>query len=147
MELTLTHLSSYLPYNLYVHDSYDNVETNLCGIIYDKIDPIRLGKKGRVIQSRRLDEIKPILREASSIKSMISNNGECFMPLIRLNNIITLGDKEIYLINRFIESPWTYYFLPNWIFEKLIEWKIDVYSLIENDLAINVNTLKENPYK
>lgn len=147
MELTLTHLSNYLPYNLYVHDSYDNVETNLCGIIYDDIEPIRLGKKGRVIQSRRLDEIKPILRDSSSIKSMISNNGECFMPFNRLNDIMTLGDNEIYLLNNFIESPWTYYFLPSWILEKLIEWRFDIFSLIDSDLAINLNTLKENPYK
>lgn len=130
-----------------MHDSYDNVETNLCGIIYDYIEPIRLGKKGRVIQSRRLDEIKPILREVSEIKSMIGNNGECFMPFNRLNDIMTLGDNEIYLLNNFIESPWTYYFLPSWILGNLIEWRFDIYSLIENDLAIDVNTLKENTYQ
>jgi len=147
MELTLENLIAYLPYNLSVFDFYDNYEADLIGINYTELDPIRISRLKRSGTNRKLDEIKPILRDPSAIKAMISNNGECFMPLNRLNDIITLGDTDLYKIESFIDSPWTYYFLPSWILEKLLEWKFDIFSLIENDLAIDVNTLKENPYK
>jgi len=90
---------------------------------------------------------KIILYPISDLNNKIFSNKESFIPLNRLNDIITLGDTDIYKLNSFIKSPWTYYFLPHLIIEKLFEWKFDIYSLIENDLAIDVNTLKDNPYK
>ena len=85
-------------------------------------------------------EIKPILYPLSMLTKPITHEGETFKPSHSL-----------------WDSYWdeTNYTIPNgrygtFNFEDiaaLIEWRFDVFGLIEQGKAIDVTTLKENPYE
>lgn len=77
--------------------------------------------------------IKPILRPMSDLTKEITHEGERFVPLLALDKLncfpISNTDKAL-----------RYY-------DKLNEWMFDYRNLISAGLAIDVNTLPENPYE
>ena len=83
---------------------------------------------------------KPIIHPLSDLTKEIEHNGERFVP-IKLFSREDQKDIEIAMIeSSFIEL------LSFYIIQKLIEWHFDIAGLIEKGEAIDVNTLKTNPY-
>jgi len=151
-QLEMKHLSPYLPYGLQLYDSYDDMNVSLRGLILDDTEPVKVSKFFHLIKSRKMDEIKPILRPLSDLIKEININGETMAPC----DYFEYGDEnqdEIFRnASRDLETIGKYnlhhdiQFQPNGVIEKLFEWKFDIFGLIDHNLAIDVNTLQENPY-
>jgi len=113
-------------------------------------------------------DLIPIARPLSDLIKEIEINGEWFVPAELLCQIgIALGyikdnAPTIPIDYRIIQKPfgkvlkvqklddWLIYFsfdepsrAKKWIIDKLYEWHFDVDNLIENGLAIDINTLEE----
>lgn len=88
----------------------------------------------------------PILHPLSDLTKEIEHNGDIFTPCDWIINKY----PTLYLhlqVQRLIEDI-------NWLnqcdfmfIKHLLEWHFDIAGLIEKGEAIDVNTLKENPYK
>jgi hypothetical protein len=134
MKLELKHLSAYLPYDLKVINAYYSaidlhVHHYFCDGIFVGLHP----------------RAKPILHPLSDLTKEIEVDGKKFVP----SSLLYQADKIR------TGCTWNYYAINNEnvkllnyeIIEKLFEWHFDVFNLIENGLAIDVNTLEVNPYK
>ena len=146
MNFELKHLAPYLPYDL------KGIFLN--SIITLSVNYFSKGtERGYDISAFLSNNIKPILFPLSSLTKEITINGETFVPIDFINkNIRKVVD--IYLvvgeINIDIETD-NYSQIINLIdgyeiMQKLIEWKFDVFRLIELGLAEPV-TEDFNPYK
>ena len=136
MKLELKHIAPYLPYGLKCLN--DNLpDTNIT------IDEL-IGISNHIVWSGIFSKkhgsthvpicgIKPILRPLSDLTKEIEENGEKFVPqkklshldlewLIKSDNLIMKTNYEDVLL--------------------LLEWHFDIYNLIPNNLAIDINTLK-----
>ena len=122
--LELKDICGYMPYGL-MQKHYKNVcpfaveiKSHIGGYVFLKIPP----KHG-----------KPLLRPMSDLTKEISHEGERFVPLLALDilNCFPISDTDKAL---------RYY-------DKLNEWMFDYRNLISAGLAIDVNTLPENPYE
>lgn len=76
-----------------------------------------------------LDEVKPILRPLSDLTKEIELNGEKFVPIQETDIDIPFTSDLLFLV--------TYGDV-----QKLLEWHFDVFGLIENNLAIDINKSK-----
>lgn len=78
-------------------------------------------------------QARPILRPMSDLTKEITHRGEKFVPILALDklNCFPISDTDKAL---------RYY-------DKLNEWMFDYRGLISAGLAIDVNTLPENPYE
>ena len=89
---------------------------------------------------------KPILRPLSDLTKEIEHNGERFMPIDELNNIC---DDSLDRYNDYFDEEnildVDWFKEPFLIFQKLIEWHFAIG--LNDDDYIDVNSLKENPYK
>lgn len=122
--LELKDICGYLPYGL-MQKHYNDVcsftiATQSCmgkDVFHEM--PIRFGK--------------PILRPMSDLTKGIIHRGEKFVPILALDklNCFPISDTDKAL---------RYY-------DKLNEWMFDYRGLISAGLAIDVNTLPENPYE
>jgi hypothetical protein len=128
MKLEIKHLAPYLPYEL-------KYKFNNTIYYYQHCS------------TREFDyeNSKPILRPLSDLTNEIEVNGEKFVPI----NNIHLADEEGYFgcgslddIQQLIISQ-PIKKIPYCFVEKLLEWHFDVFGLIENNLAIDINTLKQ----
>lgn len=126
MKLELKHYSAYLPYNLNLFDTFSNKKFSrvLCGVSLD------------YLISSDNQNIKPILRPLSDLTKEIQI----------LENYKTFYE---HLYDSFSEDGFDFQYLetsplkfPYEVVQKLLEWKFDIYGLIENNLAIDINTLK-----
>ena len=96
--------------------------------------------------------IKPILRPLSDLTKEIEHNGERFVPIDVLNELLETNSIEIEMRGSgvyFTNVGRSVLFSLeeiNDITQKLLEWKFDVFNRIGID-AIDVNTLQTNPYK
>lgn len=93
-------------------------------------------------------EIMPILRPLSDLVREIEHNGEKFIPIDRLNflyDYTKIGYLYRYTTEYLNEVDWQSE--PFEIVKKLIEWHFDIANLIPKGEAIDLNTLKINPYK
>jgi hypothetical protein len=138
MNLEIKHLAPYLPYKLkclYTHtnkigtisniytigDGYDNEDVKL-SIDYNNEEHIWM--------------FKPILRPLSDLTKEIEVNGEKFVPQKKMPYldfywlITSVNPQELVMKNNYEDIL------------KLLEWQFDVFGLIENNLAIDINTLK-----
>jgi len=149
MKLELKHLAPYLPYGLKVGQPrcgkteaylmYGFKYSNYANEWIVNIDDSAHGD----YQSSYLKGIKPILRPLSDLVKEIEHNGERFVP--RNNDL--LGKYEICTYPNFnffdsFGSNENIEELPFYVIEKLFEWNFDVFNLIEEGLAIDINTLK-----
>ena len=150
MKLELEHLAPYLPFKVLVGDGrtpFELTEYNFTNIF------------------KYIDRI--YLRPLSDLTNEIEVNGEKFVPIIELaklfhicksavthfSNIQNAGFYGI-SVNCHIENDdgrFTYYQIRNEEFvlsntyeevQKLLEWHFDVFGLIEQGLAIDINTIK-----
>jgi hypothetical protein len=128
MKLELKHLAPYLPYGLKIKTNNQirtlsigiltTTENSLSNIIYG------IGHK-------------PILRPLSDLTKEVEVNGEKLVPIDKL--AIQLFDTETQKIILKGEING----IPYWVMQKLFEWHFDVFGLIEEGLAIDINTLKQ----
>lgn len=134
MELELKHLAAYLPY----------------GVKVSKIHTLNAGEGiggiGHMLTTKS-SIYKLHLRKLSDLTKEIEVNGEKFVPVNKILEIFGRSLKHLsteYQIKalRAFETDVITKELPYRYIQKLIEWHIDVFSLIPNGLAIDINTLE-----
>lgn len=173
MKLELKHLAPYLPYGLKGILEYDRNEDFCgedwySGGIFDKGSQwkfcgyadsdlhIPLGEGEFDAFMWRNDStyvcfhhgIKPILRPISDLIKETEIDGNKFIPA---EVLFSVDNEEIQNFKDFGELPdyWkeSIKLKPRWYsyyqVELLLQWHFDVFGLIENGLAIDINTLKE----
>lgn len=154
-QLTIKELAPYLPYGLMVEiqqTTYGKIIEPFVGI---KHGNFFFGGRKVDVDEYSFDEFKPILRNLSSLTKEIEHNGERFVPLNKLKYIIndfdTFGSNDIsdIFIGDTNRNYGTEYYFNDTIeiVQKMHEWHFDLYGLIEQGLAIDVETLEENCYK
>jgi hypothetical protein len=139
-QLTIKELSAYLPYGLKVqHTTF--LESGKNRVVVDTLESLcedcatfKSSMDYYLIDPEDNEcEIKPILRPLSDLTKEIEHNGERFVPR-----------------DEFTDYEWDKYccfdlpldrFLPYDTFSKLIEWHFDVFNLIPQGLAIDINTI------
>jgi hypothetical protein len=151
MKLELKHLAPYLPYGLKIHlfGTYEKDICTLSGI--DENFELQLKECGEWYIEH--DSMKPILRPLSGLTKEIEVNGEKFVPNDILNkrfrpmsmDLVPYrwldGDFELDIQTENYSQTINLFdgFL---IVQQLFEWHFDVFGLIENNLAIDINTIE-----
>jgi hypothetical protein len=151
MILTLEHLAPYLPYELKVEGQTRKEIFELGGID---------GSVALLVGCGRVDlfDIKPILRPLSDISKKLFLNGNYeFVPSEKLaneylhkslwgENEIGLGilDSNNNMINLCFIGNEIVGECPFMIYQSLCEWHFDIFNLIGQGLAIDINTLPVN---
>ena len=131
MKLELKHLVSYLPYDL------KGIFLN--SIITLSVNYFSKGtERGYDISAFLSNNIKPILFPLSSLTKEITINGESFVPKNTLSKNLQM-QLDIFNLPQIVDFKVADY-------NKLLEWKFDVFGLIEAGLAEPV-TEDFNPYK
>lgn len=140
MELELKHIAPYLPYGLkYKVGSVKNGTYELIDLGFFHIQLISDIENEEVL-TRNIDDesIKPILRPLSDLTKEIRHKDVNFIPV----EFLTKEGFNIYV--EWIESGFTDIIHSNYKFiQLLLEWHFDVFGLIEQGLAIDINTLTE----
>lgn len=157
--LTIKHLAGYLPYGLKLTDGKSITE--LCAS-YLLIDD---GFKNEFTSMCEITSggkfwIKPILRPLSDLTKHC--DGLRLVPCEELLKIrfkkhyqeeaisrykeICFNDKKVWFqnignYNMDVPSIENIAIQPHWVIQKLYEWHFDVYGLIEQNLAIDKNTI------
>lgn len=174
MKLEIKHLAPYLPNQPFIYfgalAGYEMIYPVL-GYQPHKILTYEDGNRGNRIwvDLEQFQYHRLVLHPLSSLTKPITHKGDTFVPMHRLKN----GGTDL---NQFRYMEWKGYgaidneehettFDPITMsfyqfyrgesrmctnqyekFEKLFEWHFDVFGLIESGLAIDANTLTENPY-
>ena len=147
MKLEIRHLTSYLPYELkgFCTDDLQGVE------IMNGLQKISDSCIEVISDKEPMDLIyfKPILFPLSSLTKEITINGETFVPIYKIYEFEQWDTDELEEIinDGTIEGIYSDLDLITYSqTERLFEWKIDVFGLIEAGLAEPV-TGNFNPYK
>lgn len=127
MQLEIKHVKGYLNHKLKMIFSNGEI-IEVKGIVEDVIYYDTYERR-----SIHISHLKPLLRSLSDLTKEIEHNGEKFVPM---NRAIFLGCRPEWLINDLRDT------MSYKIYEWLIEHHFDVFGLIENNLAIDINTLK-----
>ena len=148
MKLELKHLASYLPYGLNIKDIKHGSVFEALHFITTPHQDFSLFK-GNFDQLINDKYLKPVLFPLSSLTKEINFNGETFVPIYKIYEFEQWDTDELYEIinNGTIEGIYNdLNLIPYSHAEKLFEWKIDVFGLIDAGLAEPV-TEDFNPYK
>lgn len=160
--LTIKHLAAYLPYGLKFRSSYA-IDVSTYTLSSNQLSHWESG---------HIKPFLPILRPLSDLTKEIGVNGEKFIPIVKLaDKAGFLHGKDYKIVDygfgfsdyvswdffRYDYENKNFYFdignnydgskdsrVEN-SFELvniLLEWHFDIYSLIPNNLAIDINTLK-----
>jgi hypothetical protein len=123
--LELKDICGYLPYGLRIMRSPTNVP-----VVAELLD---IRKDFTILGAGHIDTYRAVLRPMSDLTKGIIHRGEKFVPILALDklNCFPISDTDKAL---------RYY-------DKLNEWMFDYRGLISAGLAIDVNTLPENPYE
>lgn len=91
-----------------------------------------------------MDQIIPYKRPISDLTKEIEVDGEKFVPITIVNLMYEVENRNNFPLSMYIDASWVYSvkMLPCDLVEKLLEWHFDIYNLIPNGLAIDINTLK-----
>lgn len=138
MKLDLKYILPYAPYNVGI--KILNHKCDYVGIEHSTINGYYFlggslhityegGSTGKSIQ-----DFKLVLRPLSDLTKEIEHNGEKFVPLYRLIK----EDKAF--TNDFIYA-FGYEELKVSVYELLLEWHFDIYGLIKQYLAVDINAL------
>ena len=148
MELELKHLASYLPYKLNIIIT-SNQDRNLKGemkFLENDYIGVNVGIKQTLKMQKCISHIKPILRPLSDLTKEIEVNGEKFVPndLLDVDSCgVWINDANNQVMISQIDCHSIYAIdIYNNIIQKLLEWHFDIFWLIPNGLAIDINTLK-----
>jgi hypothetical protein len=156
MKLEFKHVAAYLPYGLKLKyigglDDEDNrtdesshvkigVIGDLVGIDNQYRNPIYWISTLNGHVGLCSNDIKPILRPLSDLKKEIEVDGEKFIPKNRLRDLIMIRGNYSKYDSNWINENIDPFLLPFWMIEYLLEWHFDIYGLLENNLAIDINT-------
>ena len=132
-KLELKYIAPYLPYGLKLTGGHGNIHELDAG----KIERVCIPEYNW----------KPILRPLSDLTKEIDHNGEKLVPLDKIGSMRKTGypwdwyEEDSMLgsydsINRCIKGATLIQY------QKLFEWHFDVFGLIPEGLAIDINTLK-----
>ena len=133
-KLELKHLAPYLPYGLKYKDIPNGYQ------------------KERILRIETvkwcLDNGKPILRPLSDLTKPIKvegyNDGKEFVPMKELLDNYGKGGEYEQSILKAISSKGHFIMtMPYASMQLLFEWHFDVFGLIKEDLAIDINTLNK----
>lgn len=149
MKLTIKHIASYLPYGLTCQlmgrvkeetEYNDNPEPEIFKIDGANVGYVDVWSCKTMTDEWIYEEVFPILRNLSDLTKEIEVNGERFVPFDRLYEMTDYTEflSEIEGDKYEMNSPLRW---PYELVEILFEWKFDIYGLIENKLAIDINTL------
>lgn len=123
-QLTIKEIAPYLPYGLKAVKGVTRIEiTSVCLELPLVYHTSYLGSRLRV--SSEIGKVKPILRPLSDYKK--------FDDILDEMSIVDHGHVE----EGFVKQ------LPYSVMEKMFEHHIDVFYLINKNLAIDINALKE----
>lgn len=158
-KLELKHLAGYLPYGLKFvseldkpYDEYGKQPIWTCSGITMLFGDNFLNNI-ETNDAYPMHLCKPILRPLSYLTKEIEVNGEKFVPIEILSEElegITFGKTSDFYDN--LKRLMFHFYDRNeveiniedclFLISKLYEWHFDIYGLIENNLAIDINTLK-----
>ena len=139
MKLQLQHLAPYLPYGLKMKHYENNRIGTLQGVSTNTLgQPYSL-----CVNTNWYNPFvyKPILRPLSDLTKEIEVNGEKFVPIERFYEFIDNVD----FLDQMLEDINSNNSIANWQYDvvnKLLEWHFDVFGLIEQKIAIDINTLE-----
>ena len=166
MKLDIKHIAPYLPYGVncrYKYLSSDKyTKAKLTGVTLREVETTykrkRRGCVGDLIGFEGNNNIQDLkfkleLRPLSSLTKEIEHNGEKFVPIEKLKELYNKTvDDNIHTIEYHNIHGFTIFGLmthdsyeigmPLWIYETLFSWHFDVFGLIEQGLAIDLNTVK-----
>lgn len=151
MRLELKHLVPYLPYELRIfHSDFmfrSNWNENEIGTMVGITDVVELDVLGEttfdIVMRRDKDfyklqdsrgHFKPVLRPLSDLTKEFEHNGEKINVFDRIE--IYKGSGVDYLIEQIRLG-----FVEVIVYNMLLEYHFDVFSLIDQNLAIDVNTI------
>lgn len=161
MKLELKHLAPYLPYELGILLEISITETDSFPLTTENIEGVLEYQK------------KPILRPLDDLVNEITQNGQKVVPIVELLKMQYVSWYKEKEGTRYAEiehgqtgtryfafyknhSPYNfklnkYKFMTGrneieyWIMQKLIEWHFDVFNLIEENLAVDINKIQTTP--
>ena len=154
-ELTIKHLSPYLPYNLELiyNDCLNSrkIKAILTGISKSGIETTYKRKTNGCVGDlmewvghNNISEmqVKLLLRPLSDLTKEIEVNGERFVPIEWLEDKYYTLDLHKQC-KRIVEEPMWVNQCDYMLIMHLIEWHFDVFQLIEKGLAIDLNTIQK----
>lgn len=138
------------PYGLKMRlsNSPDYNVFTLMGIVSEQAH-LRLRTKS--VYSKNLETCVPILRPLSDLTKPIKHNGEVFTPIQKLSEYSDGSNHETEWIEHLFDFDFKIHEVdfmqaPLRLAEKLLEWKFDIFNLIEENKAVPV-TEDFNPYE
>jgi len=148
MKLELKHLSPYLPYGLrlkYVStrmvdrlSNKDIIQLKEINEGYIYINGYRTNNKSYI----------PILRPLSDLTKEINLHDDFFaipienMTGYKLEGNISDAPTTVQHLYKCSKGEIEAKFLDYWVIVQLLEWHFDIFNLIKNNLAIDINTIK-----
>ena len=158
MKLELKHLAPYLPYKLQLRYCNDDLiyeltslskpyKTNNKLFLTGEYKPVGASyKKIRSFINSDDNEFKPILRNLSDLTKKIEVNGKKFVPMDEFWQMFGGGynesAQETFIEDFLCEIKLNVMNQSFGVIQKLHEWHFDTQNLIENNLAVDINTLK-----
>jgi len=139
MQLELKHLAGYLPYGL--NGIINGKIVRMCTMHQNSIQTFPSIRKYTWCA---YEDFKPILHPLSDLTKDIEVNEEKFVPRERIEDVffwdyVILNMRDIVKNNDYSLVE----YLPKNVVEKLLEWHFDIYGIIGNGLAIDINTLEK----
>lgn len=150
--LTLEHLAPYLPYGVEV-----KTEDGIFKVV-GWVDDIGICLDTIFYGANAIPEYKLILRPLSDLTKEIEHNGRSFVPMDTVGDIPNNfckcdfvtdwcdkgGDFNEY-VKEFANGVFGNHhldYLPFGFVQKLIEWNFDVFGLLDQNLAIDINSIE-----
>ncbi|WP_418677602.1 hypothetical protein [Alistipes indistinctus] len=141
--LELKDICGYLPYGLKYQ--WTNMKSVRLISMTDEVDYSSQHSLSTAWEWMVHRQARPILCPMSDLTKEITHKGEKFVPLDVLNNRGHFIEFDaaglLYTVGGCMDSDWLM------VFDKFHEWMFDYRGLISAGLAIDVNTLPENPYE
>ena len=145
MKLELKHLAPYLPYSVRYKAIWISSFKNQPDTVENRI--MNTENIGTLYKKRyKLKSAKPILRPLSDLTKEIEVNGEKFVPedILFIEYGAGYANKTAFINDFMPNIIYTHYSQISYrIMQFLFEWHFDVFGLIENNLAIDINTLNK----
>lgn len=139
MKLTIKHISAYLPYELYFM-RYEKkcIDKTATPVIWSKdLYPFKTQLNAVSLNGFDYEKSKPILRPLSDLTKEIEVKGEKFSVNEKMYDLFKLNPNwDGWEIFGKIEVEFPYE-----LWEKLFEWHFDVFGLIPQGLAYDINSL------
>ena len=149
MKLELKHLAPYLPYKLPIQITESFYNPYNKEPIQKKDNIVKLDCFAILLMQERL-MFKPILRPLSDLTKEIEVNGERFVPVEKMyEGKLSIWEKDIETYGVFYDyvMEMNEHDLPEEMtynqIQILLEWHFDVFGLIDQGLAVDINTLNK----